>query len=239
MIEIALVEDNADLREELAFHLQRQGFTVHAVGDGASLDTLLRARLPDVVVLDIGLPGEDGLQIAARLRPAHPTLGIVMLTARGDINDRVAGFGHGADIYLVKPADLRELSAVVQSLYQRNHRVSRPERQPYWQLDGQTSELVSPTGRAVLLTPREFALMRALAEVAPEPVTRAHLVGVLGYRDFDFDYRRLETAMSRLRRKIEDDGAGSSSPLRSARSVGYAFVAPIRVWMPERQPAVN
>ena len=161
-------------------------------------------------------------------------MGIVMLTARGDINDRVAGFGHGADIYLVKPADLRELSAVIHSLYQRNHRAIRPERQAFWQLDGQTSELVSPDGRAVLLTPREFLLMRALADAAPEPVTRAHLVGTMGYRDFDFDYRRLETAMSRLRRKIEGDGDGSSSPLRSARSVGYVFVAPIRVWMPDR-----
>lgn len=236
MIHIALVEDNADLREELAFHLQRQGHHVHPLADGEQLDAHLRTARPDVLVLDIGLPGEDGLSIAARLRPDYPAMGIVMLTARGDVNDRVAGFGSGADIYLVKPADLRELSVVVSNLYQRIHRVIRPERQSYWQLDGQTSELLSPTGEGVLLTPREFTLMRELAQVAPEPVSRAALVSALGHRDFDFDYRRLETAMSRLRRKLEQP-AGEACPLRSARNVGYAFVAPIRVWMPERPQA--
>jgi DNA-binding response OmpR family regulator len=230
-IRIALVEDNADLRDELTFHLRRLGHEVAGFADSSQLDAWLRDNLPDVLVLDVGLPGESGLAIAARLRANHPALGIVMLTARGEVDDRVAGFDSGADIYLVKPADLRELSVVVESLYRRAHRLVRPARQDYWQLDGQTLELLAPGGEKVLLTSTEFKLMRVLAESAPEGVKRAQLVEALGYRDHDFDHRRLETAMSRLRKKLEHR-AGEAPPLRSVRSVGYAFVATIRIWTP-------
>lgn len=230
-IRIALVEDNTDLRDELVFHLQRLGHDVAGFASGEQLDAWLHEQTPDVLVLDIGLPGESGLSIAARLRPLHPTLGIVMLTARGEIDDRVAGFGVGADIYLVKPADLRELAVVVESLYRRAHRLVRPRQQEYWQLDCHTLELVAPGGSKILLTPSEFKLMRVLAEAAPEGVPRARLVEALGFRDLDFDHRRLETTMSRLRKKLETR-AEEVSPLRSVRSVGYAFVATIRTWTP-------
>lgn len=231
MIQIVLVEDNIDLREEVSFFLRRQQHQVTDLADGEALNHHLRTATPDVLILDIGLPGESGLDIAARLRPLYPMMAIAMLTARGQVEDRMAGFDRGADIYLVKPVDLRELSVVVESLYRRMHRNSRPERQQYWQLDCQTLELVSPGGDGVLLTPTEFKLMRVLADSAPEAVKRGDLVEALGQRQFDFDYRRLETAMSRLRKKIEGPGE-QSSPLRSARNVGYAFVAPIRIWEP-------
>lgn len=228
---IALVEDNVDLREEMAFHLTHKGHRVEGFPNGEQLDTWLRQATPDVLVLDIGLPGESGLSIAARLRPQHPLMDIVMLTARGEVDDRVAGFGVGADIYLVKPADLRELSVVIESLYRRAHRVAQPVQQSYWQLDCHTLELLAPGGAKILLTPSEFKLMRLLADKAPEGVPRAQLVEALGYRDHDFDHRRLETAMSRLRKKLEMH-ATEVSPLRSVRTVGYAFVATIRTWTP-------
>jgi DNA-binding response OmpR family regulator len=228
-IHIDLVEDNADLRDELVFHLKRLNHDVRGHADAHALEAGLRERVPDVLLLDVGLPGESGLSLARRLRPVHPLMGIVMLTARGAVEDRVAGFDHGADIYLVKPVDLRELAVVIESLYRRAHRIVQPERQSYWQLDVQTLELVSPTGRKVVLTPTEFKLMRVLAEFAPNGVPRVRLVETLGFCEHNFDPRRLETAMSRLRKKLEHNGE-DTLPLRSVRSVGYAFAASIKIW---------
>ncbi len=230
MIRLAVVEDNPDLREELVFHLSRQGHAVTGLADGVALDAHLAAAEVDVLVLDLGLPGEDGLAIAARLRRTHPQLAIAMLTARGQLEDRLLGLKTGADIYLVKPVDMRELSAVVESLYRRLHRVAAAEADTaaQWRLDAYTMELRSPARESVMLTPTEFNLMQELAAAAPEPATRARLAEAIGHPEPDFDYRRLETAMSRLRKKIEsrcDEG----SPLRSARNVGYVFAAQIKV----------
>ncbi len=229
MIRIALVEDHPDLREEIEFHLGRLGHAITGLADGAALQRHLATEVVDVLLLDIGLPGEDGLSIAGRLRRAHPQMGIAMLTARGQLEERLAGLGSGADIYLVKPVDMRELAAVIESLHRRLYRVDAPPRHNAWQLDGQTLELVSPAQVAVMLTPTEFNLMRALAEAAPQPATRAALAAAMGHPEFDFDHRRLETALSRLRRKIELR-CGEASPLRSARSIGYVFAAPLRPW---------
>ncbi|MFM2053975.1 MAG: hypothetical protein RL456_2012 [Pseudomonadota bacterium] len=232
MIRIALVEDNPDLRDEIVFHLGRLGHDVVGLPDGQALDRHLAAQEVDVLVLDVGLPGENGFSIAGRMRTAHPMLGIAMLTARGQVEDRLAGFGSGADIYLVKPVDMRELAAVIESLYRRTHRAERPQRQAVWQLDCQTLELISPSQVAIMLTPTEFNLMRELVKVAPETATRAALAASMGHPEFDFDFRRLETALSRLRKKIELR-TGDASPLRSARNVGYVFAAPIRLWHPD------
>lgn len=161
---------------------------------------------------------------------SHPRLAIAMLTARGQLEDRLVGLESGADIYLVKPVDMRELSAVCESLYRRLHRVDVPERPAEgWQLDMQSLELVPPGGAAILLTPTEFKLMKVLAEAAPEPARRGDLAAAMGHPELDFDFRRLETALSRLRRKIEMR-SGEAATLRSARNVGYVFAAPIRLW---------
>ncbi|MDD3328158.1 MAG: response regulator transcription factor [Zoogloea sp.] len=230
MIHIAVVEDNEDLRDEVVFHLSRMGHRVTGLPDGAALDRHLAAVSIDVLVLDLGLPGEDGVSIARRLGVSHPRLAIAMLTARGQLEDRLAGLESGADIYLVKPVDMRELSAVCDSLYRRLNRADVPERPAEgWQLDVQSLELVPPGGAAILLTPTEFKLMRVLAEAAPEPAHRRDLAAAMGHPELDFDFRRLETALSRLRRKIEAR-SGETTTLRSARNVGYVFAAPIRVW---------
>jgi DNA-binding response OmpR family regulator len=232
VIHVALVEDNPDLREEVVFHLSRHGHAVTGLPDGAALDAHLTRSPVDVLILDLGLPGEDGIEIAGRLRRSRPAIAIAMLTARGQIEDRLLGLKTGADIYLVKPVDMRELSAVVESLYRRVHRgpPASPAAgaAPVWRLDAYTMELTSPTQESMMLTPTEFNLLRELAGAAPEPVTRVRLAEAIGHPEPDFDYRRLETAMSRLRRKIEsccsDGGA-----LRSARNVGYVFAGAIEL----------
>ncbi|NDY89570.1 response regulator transcription factor [Ideonella livida] len=229
-VKVVLVEDNPDLSDELCFHLERQGFEVAAFSQGVALSRWLERHTPDVALLDIGLPGEDGLSIARRLRQAYPGLGIAMLTARGGVEDRIAGFQGGADIYLVKPVDFRELAAVVHSLWRRARQPEPPARPDTWQLDLQTSTLYPPQGERILLTPTEFQLMKSLMAAAPEPVRRGELAAAIGHPEFDYDFRRLETLMSRLRRKIEQTLPDLPCPLRSARNVGYAFAAPLRDW---------
>lgn len=237
MIRVAMVEDNPDLREEVGFHLNRAGHAVTGLPDGAALDAHLACAPVDVLILDLGLPGEDGLAIAERLRRDRPQLPIAMLTARGQVEDRVLGLETGADIYLVKPVDMRELAAVVESLYRRLQRAPAPAVQPagasLWRLDAYTMELRSPAQESVMLTPTEFNLLRELAQAAPEPVPRARLAAAIGHPEPDFDYRRLETAMSRLRKKI-DARCSEGGALRSARNVGYVFAAPVELASPPR-----
>lgn len=228
MIRVAIVEDNADLREEVTFHLSRRGHDAVGLADARALDAHLALSVVDVLVLDLGLPGEDGLSIASRLRDSHPHIAIAMLTARGELDDRLLGLKTGADIYLVKPMDMGELSAVVESLYRRLHSPPPSSDRPEWQLDFFTMELKSPGGESVMLTPAEYNLLLELARQAPEPVTRARLAKAIGHPELDFDYRRLETSMSRLRKKIDAQCHGGNT-LRSSRNVGYVFAAPIRI----------
>lgn len=118
-VPIALVEDHAALRAELAFHLEHAGYRVTGLADGAALDAHLACQPCQLVVLDLGLPGEDGLSVCARLRHRHPGLGVVILTARGLAHDRLSGWQRGADAYLVKPAPPAELLAVIANLLGR------------------------------------------------------------------------------------------------------------------------
>lgn len=225
MSHVTVVEDNADLREEVVFHLRHAGHDAIGVPDGVGLNHTLGVLLPDVVVLDVGLPGEDGFSIAARLRRDHPAIGIVMLTARSLIEDKLHGLATGADSYLVKPVDLRELVAVVASLSRRLP--ARDSLDDSWKLDTTRREIIDPQGVATALTHTEYRLLLQLAEAAPEVASRRALVEALGHDFMQFDERRLEAALSRLRRKLKAEG--EDSVLRSARTQGYLFAAPIRV----------
>lgn len=225
MIHVALVEDHAPLREEIAFLLEHQGYRVSPCADGATLDTLLAVEGCDVVVLDVGLPGEDGFSIAERLRPiAH--LGIIMLTARSTLEDRVRGLRGGADAYLVKPVDSRELAAVIESVVRR---LPEPDEEAdAWQLRAGGRRLLAPDGTIIELTHAEAALLNRLAADAPHPVPREELMKATVGAPLGTDSRRLEVALSRLRMKIINRVPDIRSPLRAARGKGYAFVAPIR-----------
>ncbi len=224
MIHVALVEDHAALREEIAFLLGHQGFRVSPCADGPTLDALLATEGCDVVVLDVGLPGEDGFSIAERLR-SIPHLGVVMLTARGALEDRVRGLRGGADAYLVKPVDWRELAAVIESVVRR---LPEPDASAEaWQLRAGGRRLLAPDGTIIELTHTEAALLIRLAEDAPNPVAReALMIAAIGV-PLDGDFRRLEVALSRLRLKI-NAAVPNANPIRAARGKGYTFVAPIK-----------
>ena len=177
-------------------------------------------------MLDLGLPVEDGLVIAHRLRQQQPGLGIVILTARGSLDDRLAGLEEGADAYLVKPIDMRELVATLHSVRRRQTAAASPSEA--WSLTPDTLSIRSPAGDAIALTATEMDLLKCLAAAAPEPVSREALAAAMGHPEPDFDYRRLEVAFSRLRKKIETATAGES-PIRAARGRGYVFAAPVRL----------
>lgn len=226
MTRVGIVEDNLDYRAEVAFHLRRAGFDIALEGDGADIDKQLAACPCDLLVLDLGLPVEDGLVIARRLRRQHPGLGIIMLTARGSLEDRLTGLEVGADTYLVKPVDMRELAATLHSV-RRRLTVTAPLTEA-WSLKPNTSSIHSPADEAVTLTATEMDLLKCLAAAAPEPVSREALAAAMGHPEPDFDYRRLEVAFSRLRRKIETASA-RKSPIRAARGRGYVFAATIRL----------
>lgn len=220
MSRIAVVEDNEDLREEILFHLQRAGHVARGAADAVGFDALHAATPFDLVVLDLGLPGEDGLSLAARLR-REGGVRIVMLTARGSLDERVTGLDAGADAYLVKPVDMRELLAVVASVTRR-----LPESAA-WVLEGVRRRLLAPGGQAVDLTDTEFRLLEAMIAAAPEVASRRDMAIALGETDFlAYDERRLEAAVSRLRRKLL--AATGESPLRAARGRGYVFAATVR-----------
>lgn len=224
MIRVLVVEDNPVLREEVVFFLSSQGHQVKGVGDGVSMDRELAAQPFDIVVLDIGLPGEDGYSIAERLAQQQ-TMGILALTARGATDDRIRGLRSGMDAYLVKPADLRELLALVERLYERvsGNRQSEAE---VWRLDPLRRHIRTPEGVEVSLTSNETAILNVLARANGAAVSRRDIIIAMGRNYMEFDDRRLEVAISRLRRKLMPESP-TGSPLRADRGTGYCFAAPL------------
>ncbi|MDP4909908.1 MAG: response regulator, partial [Burkholderiaceae bacterium] len=122
---VALVEDDSLLRKEIHYHLKQQGFLVFAVNSGRSLDDLLISEPIDAMVLDLTLPGEDGISIARRMRASIPSMGIIMLTARAAVPDRLKGYEAGTDIYLSKPVAPEELTAALMSMYRRSRLMNK------------------------------------------------------------------------------------------------------------------
>lgn len=231
MIRVILVEDDVDLRDDMAFNLRDEGMQVAACADGPALDRHLAVASADVVVLDIGLPGEDGLSIARRLRREQPRLGLILLTARTAPADRVRGMEDGADVYLGKPADLRELALVIRALSRRMHDASDGPDSMLTLLPRE-NRLRLPTGQTIELTPSEALLLSRLARAPGGQATRRQIIESFGTAYLDYDERRLEAIVSRLRKKLEAAGLPTDS-LRAVRGIGYLLSVPLA----ERQGA--
>ena len=217
MLTIAIVEDNADVLDDLLFNLRHRSFQVTGFPDGAALDAALAVgqRWP-VLVLDLGLPGEDGLSIARRLRYSYPALGIIALTARGRVSDRIAGLNEGIDLYLVKPVDIEELAAAIRAVARRTAQIEVVES--LWRLDTQGLQIICPDGERLPLTLYELQLLTALANSAGQTVSRDDLIRAMGKKPDSYDSRALEVMISRLRAKI-----GDHCPLHAVRGQGYRF----------------
>lgn len=212
-LDVLIVEDHEDLREEIIFFLKRQGMQVRAVGSAPAMDAAMAERLPDIVVLDLGLTGEDGISVARRLA-AGPRPGVVVITARGRVEDRILGLTVGADIYLVKPIDLRELEAAIHSVARR--RAEPPRGEQPWRLDPMRRQLVAPTGQAAGLTELELRFLSIFFEMPGSTIDRASLSErVAG------DPRGIDLLVHRLRRKVESD-TGAVLPLRTVMVAAMA-----------------
>lgn len=225
MTRVALVEDDLDLIEDVAFALRDEGFEVVTCGCGKELDRAMAQAQFDVVVLDIGLPGEDGLSIARRLRASQPELGIVMLTARTVSSARVIGMEEGADAYLGKPTDLRELALVIHALVRRL-RAGKPTDPLVLTLVVTENLLLTPGGSVIELTPTETLLLSRLARMTGHKASRRQIIEGFGEVYFDYDERRLEAIVSRLRRKLEAAGLPADT-VQAVRGSGYLLNAPV------------
>lgn len=225
MIQIAVVDDNQDLTDDVLFALRHAGFTAIACASGKELDALLQTQLPDIAILDIGLPDEDGLNIASRLRNRHPEIGIVMLTARTTLNDRIEGHLRGADNYLCKPIEMSELVAVVQARARAIEASRRIAGQ--WRFAPAELALYLPNGERLPLTAAEHLVLSTLLQQPQQQADRDLLVKALGGRPEDYDIRRLEVTISRLRQKIRAVSP-DTNPIRALRNRGYAFLYPVR-----------
>lgn len=229
MKKILLVDDDGELRRLLATYLGRQGFDTLLLPDTRQLDTFLDRYQPHLVVLDLMLPGEDGLTACRRLRARGETVPVIMLTARDEPVDRVIGLEMGADDYLGKPFDPRELVARIEAVLRRGGRAADPPaasggpvRFGDWSFDRATRQL-SRHGREVSLTSGEFALLNTLVSHAGRPMKREKLLEMTRGESSEAFDRAVDVQMHRLRRLIESD---PSHPryLQTVWGVGYVFV---------------
>lgn len=231
---LLVVEDEADLREGVCDYLRMQGFDVTGCGSGDEMDAALQRRGADLVLLDLNLPGEGGLSLARRLRERPDPPAIIMVTALGGTVDRVVGLELGADDYIPKPFELRELLARIRSVLRRHHAVASPpgpavppRRAPLrfagYSLDLDARSLRNPQGAEVPLTTMEFDLLHALAERPNRILTREQLLDLMHGKDTDPFDLSVDVRITRLRRKLADD---TTNPrlIRTVRGVGYMFV---------------
>ena len=221
---VILVEDNISLREALEHHLVDAGFSIRGVGDGQELNQELAISRPDVIVLDLNLPDEDGISISKRVRLAYPTIGIVMLTARVRSIDRHEGYDSGADVYLTKPVNPSELTTVLQNLCRR---ISPLVDNQSWSLHLASLQLVSPAKEVIKLTVSEVKLVQELA-LSGELLSMSRLIEVFG--DIDLpeptNKLRIEQVVSRVRRKM-DVLLGGQPSIKAVTRLGYKLFVPV------------
>jgi two-component system OmpR family response regulator len=239
LVHLAVVDDEPAIAELLGNYLTAHGFRASRLVSGSELMALMPRDPPALVLLDLGLPGEDGFAIARQLRE-HWRCGLVIVTGRGDAVDKVVGLEVGADDYVTKPFDLRELLARVKAVLRRMEPPAAPQAPPVaapantserlrfagYQLDLAARRLVDAAGREIALTGGEFDLLATFARHAGRVLSRDFLLeATRGREAAPFD-RTIDVQVGRLRRKIEADPEDPQI-IKSIRGAGYVFVAPL------------
>lgn len=230
---ILIVDDDREIRELVGNYLKKNGMRTTVVADGRQMRSFLETTPVDLIVLDIMMPGDDGLQLCRELRVGkHKATPVLMLTARNDETDRIIGLEMGADDYLSKPFDARELLARVRAVLRRAGEsrapvgeVARPLiRFAGWQLDLTRRELRSPDQVMIPLSSGEFDLLLVFAEHPQRVLTREQLLNLSRGHSHDAFDRSIDVQVSRLRRKLEFD-TKRPAMIRTVRNGGYQFTA--------------
>ena len=227
---ILIIDDDARLRELLLRYLAEQGFSVKAVGDGGALDRALLLNHYHLLVLDLMLPGEDGLAILRRLRAAGESVPVILLTAKGDEIDRIIGLEMGADDYLPKPFNPRELVARIKAVLRRKglQAIGAPDSEEKIVAFGESvlnlaTRVLVKAGAQVALTSGEYALLKVLVTHPRHPLSRDKLMALARGRDHEPFDRAIDVQISRLRKLIETD-PGQPRFIQTVWGHGYVFV---------------
>lgn len=233
--QILIVDDDREIRSLLAEYLDANGYRALTAADGATMRRTLDASRVDLVVLDLNLPGEDGLTLCRNLR-AQSTLPVIMLTARGAPLDRILGLEMGADDYLTKPFEPRELLARIRSVLRRAHALPpnleppRAERMLFagWTLDLTARHLINPQGVVVSLSGAEFRLLKVFLEHAKRVLNRDQLLNLTQGRDADPFDRSIDLQVSRVRQRLNED-ARAPQLIKTVRNEGYVLSVVVTV----------
>jgi two-component system, OmpR family, response regulator len=227
---ILIVDDDGQIRQLLAAFLRDNGFDVALARDGNEMRDAIRHAPPELIVLDLMLPGTGGLELCRELRRSSATP-VIMLTARGDDTDRIVGLEVGADDYLAKPFNPRELLARIRAVLRRSGggaQESRTARREYafggWRVDLLRRELVNPAGALVDLSGAEFDTLLAFLESPNRVLSRERLLETARNRQADVFDRSVDVLVSRLRRKLDGGAASETTFIKTVRGAGYLFL---------------
>jgi DNA-binding response OmpR family regulator len=226
---LLIVDDEVDVREVLEEYFTSHGYATIGAENAAAAKALAAQHAIDLALVDINMPGEDGLSLARHLRERYKTLAIVMLTSAGTVVDRIVGLEMGADDYVPKPFDPRELAARVKSVLRRTSSAGRAEigaekvRVGRCVLDLAAHRLTDEAGADVAMSPLEFDLLKALAEQPNRALSRERILNLSQKRDWDPFDRSVDLRIMRLRKKIEPDPEHPRY-IRTVRNEGYIFV---------------
>jgi two-component system OmpR family response regulator len=229
---LLLVDDEASLREPLAEYLARQGFVVRQAEDAAKARSALLEDTPDLVLLDIMMPGEDGLSLCRHLTETRH-LPVILLTAKGEAMDRIVGLEIGADDYVPKPFEPRELVARIRSVLRRANKAAVPTEEDAlyefdgWRLDPLKRKLTDPQGTVVPISSAEFRLLVAFVTHPRQVLDRDRLLDMVQGREAHLFDRAVDNQVSRLRRKMEEDSRDPKL-IQTVWGGGYRFAADVR-----------
>ncbi|MDO5301253.1 MAG: response regulator transcription factor [Tissierellia bacterium] len=229
MTKVLLVEDEAPIRKFIQINLKRDGFTVFEAGSGEEGLEIAKREKPDIVLLDVMLPGIDGFEVCKELRSTMPGLGIIMLTAKAEDYDKIMGLQSGSDDYMTKPFNPTELSLRVKSLERRMHREEEEEvnsrllEEGDFRLDTYSRKFFHGE-EEIVLTPTEFEIIKLFLKNVNRALSREEILNVVWGEEFLGDSKIIDVNMRRLRSKIEEDPAHPQF-LETVRGVGYRFKA--------------
>ncbi len=228
---ILIVDDDPRICKFLSKYLEQEGYRVSIAGDGSTMRETIQKDPPDLVILDLLLPGENGLELTKELKQTS-NIGIIIVTGKGDTIDKVVGLEVGADDYLPKPFDERELSARIRSVLRRisdNAEIVQEISQTVgrfqnWTLNFEANELLSSSGERVHLTSYEYQLLAAFVRKPNHVFSRDDIIKIITGRDQNPDNRSVDVLIGKLRKKLKN-GSDNSDIIKTVRGSGYKFTA--------------